>query len=211
MTIVRLSDKGGGPLSPAEADGNAGEFDRRTALGWRDNIVELKVDSSSPNAPTLNPFRGGILAWSFPAGEMTEAHSAWHIDHDYALGTKLYLHVHWSPKTASLGTVRWGFEYSVAKGHQQQAFPATTTVYVEQTSLGVDHLHYVTEVSEANAIDGAALGIEPDTVILVRMFRDGGHVNDTFPDEAFVSFIDLHYQADRATTPFKAPNFLTGS
>ncbi len=210
MTITTRSGKGSA-LSHSELDGNFTDLDTRTALGWRDNIVELKVDSSSANAPTLNPFRGGILAWSFPAGEMTEAHSAWHIDHDYALGTKLYIHVHWSPKTTSMGTVRWGFEYTVAKGHQQQAFPTTTTVYVEQASVGTAYMHYVGEVSEANAIDGAILDIEPDTVILVRLFRDGGNVADTFPDEVFVSFIDLHYQADRATTPFKSPDFLTGA
>lgn len=209
MTITTRAGKGSA-LSHSELDGNFSDLDTRTALGWRDNIVELKVDSSSPNAPTLEAFRGSILAWKFPANELTEAHSAWHIDHDYALGTKLYVHVHWSPKTTNTGTVRWGFEYTVAKGHQQQAFPTTTTVYVEQAATGTAYLHYVGEVSESDAIDGAVLGIEPDTVILVRLFRDGAHVNDTFESDVFVSFIDLHYQANRATTPFKAPNFLTG-
>lgn len=207
MAIVTAAGKGA-PLTPAEADANMTQFDERTALGWRDNIVELRVDSSSPNAPTLEAFRGNILCWKFPPGEMTEAHSAWHIDHDYALGTKLYLHVHWSPATSTMGTVRWGFEYTVAKGHQQQAFPATQTVYVEQASVGTPYMHYVGEVSEVNAIDGAALGIEPDTVILVRLFRDGAHANDTFGSNVFVSFIDLHYQANRATTPNKAPPFI---
>ncbi len=210
MTITYY-DGLGRLLTPAEVDGNFSDLDDRTAFGWRDNIVELKVDSSSPNAPTLEAFRGNILCWKFPAGELTEAHSAWHIDHDYALGTKLYLHIHWSPKTSDTGTVRWGFEYTVAKGHQQQAFPTTTTVYVEQAANGTPYMHYVGEVSEANAVDGAALGIEPDTVILVRVFRDGGHVNDTFEADAFVSFLDLHYQADKATTPYKAPNFMTGA
>ncbi len=209
MTITTRAGKGSA-LSHSELDGNFSDLDTRTALGWRDNIVELKVDSSSPNAPTLEAFRGSILAWKFPPNELTEAHSAWHIDHDYALGTKLYVHVHWSPKTTNTGTVRWGFEYTVAKGHQQQAFPTTTTVYVEQAATGTAYLHYVGEVSESDAIDGAVLGIEPDTVILVRLFRDGAHVNDTFESDVFVSFIDLHYQANRATTPFKAPNFLTG-
>lgn len=207
MTIVYREDQSS-PLTWNELDGNFHDLADRTALGWRDNIVELKVDSSSPNAPTLEAFRGGILCWKFPPGEITEAHSAWHIDHDYAAGTKLYLHVHWAPKTADAGTVRWGFEYTVAKGHQQQAFPTTTTVYVEQASVGVAYMHYVGEVSEGNAIDGAALDIEPDTVVLVRLFRDGAHVNDTFPADVFVSFLDLHYLADHATTPNKAPPFV---
>lgn len=206
--ITRLADKAGAPLTPTEADANALEFDRRTALGWRDNIVELKVDSSSPNAPTLEAVRGGILGWKFPPGELTEAHSAFHIDHDYALGTALYLHVHWVCPTTDVGTARWGFEYTIAKGHQQAAFPATTTVYVEQTTTGTAYMHYVGEVSEANTIPGT--GIEPDTVILVRLFRDGAHANDTLEANAFGVFLDLHYQADRATTPYKSPNFLTG-
>ena len=69
-------------------------------------------------------------------------------------------------------------------------------------------MHYVGEVSETDAVDGATLGIEPDTVVLVRLFRDGGNANDTFPDEVFVSFIDMHYLADRATTPNKSPPFI---
>lgn len=198
----------GAPLTPTEADANITETERRTALGWRDNIVEIKVDSSSPNAPTLGAMRGGILAWQFFPNELTEAHSAFHVDHDYALGTKLYLHVHWVCPTANVGTVRWGFEYTVAKGHQQQAFPITTTVYVEQTTNGTPYMHYVGEVSEANAIDGAALVIEPDTVIMCRLFRDGAHVNDTLDDTVFGIFLDLHYQADRATTPNKSPSFV---
>lgn len=185
----------------------ANDLNRRVGEGWRDNIVELKVDSSSANAPTLNPFRGGILTWDFAPGELTEAHSAWHIDHDYKMGTKLYMHVHWSCRSSAVGTVRWGFEYTVAKGHQQQAFPVTTTVYVEQATNGTPYMHYVAEVSDANAIDGAALAIEPDTVILVRVFRDGGHVNDTLDQTVAAIFLDLHYQADKTTTPNKAPNF----
>ncbi len=209
MTILLAGTKGS-PLSISEADGNIADLDGRTKLGWRDNIVEIKVDSSSPNAPTLGTVRGGILAWQFFANELTEAHSAFHIDHDYALGTKLYLHVHWVGTTTTVGTVRWGFEYTVAKGHQQQAFPTTTTVYVEQSTTGTAYTHMVGEVSEGNAIDGAALGIEPDTVILVRLFRDGAHVNDTLEETVFGIFLDLHYQADKATTPQKAPNFFAG-
>lgn len=206
MTIVYALQKGA-PLSVAEGDGNIHDLDDRTKLGWRDNIVEIKVDSSSPNAPTLGAIRGNILAWQFFPNELTEAHSGWHIDHDYALGTKLYLHIHWVCPTANIGTVRWGFEYTVAKGHQQQAFPATTTVYVEQATNGTPYMHYVGEVSEANALDGAALEIEPDTVILVRVFRDGAHPNDTLDDIVFGVFLDLHYQADKATTPGKSPPF----
>lgn len=205
MTITTREEKGS-PLTYTELDENFDDLNTRTALGWRDNIIELTVDSSSPDAPTLNPFRGNLKAWTFFANEMTEAHSAWHIDHDYALGTPLYFHVHWATASTDIGTVRWGFEYSIAKGHQQQAFPMPSTVYVEQATTGVAYMHMVGELSEANAIPGT--GIEPDTVIKVRMFRDGAHENDTLNADVFGLFIDMHYQANRATTPNKAPPFV---
>lgn len=207
MTITLRSEKGA-PLTFSEADGNISDLNTRTSAGWRDNIVEIKVDSSSPNAPTLGAIRGNILAWQFAPGELTEAHSAFHVDHDYKANTKLYLHIHWVNTSTTVGTVRWGFEFSVAKGHQQQAFPTTTTVYVEQATTGTAYMHMVGEVSEGNAIDGNALGIEPDTVILCRVFRDGAHVNDTLNENVFGIFLDMHYQADRATTPNKAPPFI---
>lgn len=186
-------------------DGNFSDLATNNALGWRDNIIEIKVDTSSPLAPTLNPMRGGILAWTFPPGELTEAHAAWHIDHDYAMGSPLYFHVHWATASTDIGTVRWGFEYTIAKGHQQQAFPATSFVYIEQETTGTAYMHMIAELSEANAIPGT--GIEPDTVIQVRMFRDGMNAGDTLNANVFGLFLDMHYQADHTTTPNKSPPF----
>ena len=205
--ITTRSGKGS-PLTHPELDSNFEDLDTRTAEGWRDNIVQLVPQVGNPEAPELNIFRDGIHAYNFAAGQNTEACAYFHVDHDYALGTALYPHVHWAIQSSATGTVRWGIEYTVAKGHQQMAFGATTTVYVEQVATGTPYLHYVAEVSLANAIPGT--NIEPDTLILCRFFRDGAHPNDTLAADAFVFCVDLHYQANRATTPFKAPNFITG-
>ncbi len=204
MTIYTATGKGA-PLTVAEADANMTAFDERTRLGWRDNIVQLDVQVGNVDAPVLNIFRDGIHAYTFFSGEMSEAFANFHIDHDYALGTALFPHIHWAINTTATGTVRWGIEYTVAKGHGQGAFGPTTTVYVEQASDGTQYKHYVAEVSEGNAIPGT--GIEPDTLILCRFFRDGTHANDTLDADVFVFCVDLHYQADKATTPNKAPNF----
>lgn len=204
MTITLRSQKGA-PLTISEADGNVEDLDTRTKLGWRDNIVQLDVQPGNPDAPALNVFRDGIHAFNFFAGEMSEAFASFHIDHDYALGTALYPHIHWAVNTTETGTIRWGIEYTLAKGHGQMAFGPTTTVYVEQSSDGTQYKHYIAEVSDANAIPGT--NIEPDTLILCRFFRDGAHPNDTLAADAFVFCVDLHYQADRAATPNKVPNF----
>ena len=121
------------------------------------------------------------------------------------MGTVLYPHIHWTVDSDLVGTVRWGFEYTVAKGHQQMAFGETVTVYVEQTTDGTPFKHYVAEVADVDAIP--ALNIEPDTIILCRVFRDAAHPNDTFDDQVFGICLDMHYQVAQAATPRKRPNF----
>lgn len=202
--LTYLADKLGGLLSPAEVDGNFSELDLRTAAGWRDNIIEITL-RSGPTEPQLTQFRNGIYLPSFVQTDVQSGYGNWHIDHDYKMGTPLYLHVHWSTNATLTGTVRWGFEYTIAKGHQQMAFGPTKTVYVEQEVTGVQYMHYVGEVSDADAIPGTY--IEPDTMILGRIFRDATHPNDTFNDQVFGVALDLHYQAAQIATVSKRPNF----
>lgn len=207
MTVVYQSEKGA-PLSYAEADGNLEHFDIKTRDGWRDNIIEITL-RNGPAEPQLTQFRDGIYLPAFVQTDQQSGFGNWHIDHDYKMGTPLYLHIHWSTNATLTGTVRWGFEYTLAKGHQQMAFGPTTTVYVEQAATGVQFMHYVAEVSDANAIPGTH--IEPDTMILCRVFRDATHPNDTFDDQVFGVALDLHYQVAQAATPGKRPDFFLGS
>jgi hypothetical protein len=136
---------------------------------------------------------------------MQEVWVNFHIKHDIAPGTLLYPHVHWSTTGTNTGVARWGFEYTVAKGHQQQAFPATTTVYVEQAFTGQARTHMIAEVSLANAIP--ATNIEVDSLVLMRIFRDAAHANDTLTDPAFLFMVDLHYQKQYLGTKNRSPNF----
>lgn len=202
---ITLRNTKGAPLSFSEADANFSQLDTKTRDGWRDNIVQVAVQVGNPDAPTLNVFRDGIKAYTFFDGEMTEAFANFHIDHDYKLGTALYPHVHWAVQGTQVGVVRWGIEWTYAKGHGQMAFGPTQTVYVEQSTDGTAYKHYVAEVSDVNAIPGT--DIEPDGIIMCRFFRDGAHPNDTLASDAFVFCVDLHYQASQYATPNKAPNF----
>lgn len=204
MTITTRAGKGA-PLTFAEADANVVQFDTKTRDGWRDNIVQVSVQVGNPDAPTLNVFRDGIKAYTFFDGEMTEAFANFHIDHDYKPGTALYPHVHWAIQGTQTGVVRWGIEWTYAKGHGQMAFGPTQTVYVEQAADGTAYKHYVAEVSDLNAIPGT--DIETDGIIMCRFFRDGAHVNDTLEADVFVFCVDLHYQCSQYATPNKAPNF----
>ena len=172
--------------------------------GWDDITADLATGKvAGANVPTWTSFRDGLYAYAFSATTMNEIFVVFHIKHDYADGTKVYPHVHWSPGVSTAtGTVRWGFEYSVAKGHQQEAFPASTTVYVEDTlSVADQYGHRITEVTDAQAFNA----FEADTLIMMRVFRDAA--NDTFSDVAFGLTADVHFQTDRQSTPNRSPPF----
>jgi hypothetical protein len=203
MSIITRQSKGA-PLTYVEADNNLTELDGRTKLGWRDNIVQL-IGRGAFSDPPFVQFKGGIYLLAFSHILQQEAFASFHIDHDYAMGTPIYPHIHWSVDTDTTGTVRWGFEYTIAKGHQQEAFSEPIIRYVEQNVDGTPYKHYIAEVSDAMAIPGA--GIEPDTIILCRVFRDSAHSNDTYDGNAFGMCVDMHYLADKSTTVNKSPNF----
>lgn len=175
-------------------------------VGWDDITADLSAGKAvGANAPSWSTFRDGISAYEFSATQMKEVWINFHVKHDYAEGTNVYPHVHWSTtSTATSGTVRWGFEFSVAKGHDQEAFPASTTVYVEYTVSGSkQYQHIISEVSDGDAFDA----FEADTLILMRVFRDAAHANDTFTGTVHAFTADIHFQADRQTTPNKSPPF----
>lgn len=180
---------------------NAGDY------GWSEYLSSITSGRvAGANVPTFTTYRNGINAYAFSPTSMNEVWVNFHINHDFKLGTAIYPHIHWSPTTTNTGTVRWGIEYTIAKGHQQSNFGATTTVYVEQTvSAANQYGHYIAEVSDVDAISSAEL--EVDAVVLARVFRDAAHANDTFPDAVAGLFVDLHVQIDRVSTLNKAPNF----
>lgn len=180
--------------------------------GWRDMMGQVLVKTSGTDRPTFQamsaiPGAANMWGYSWSATVLQQVQIDYHIDHDIKLGGVLYPHVHFRPLTNAAGVVRWGFEYSVSKGHgQTSGFPATTTAYVNfsvpANSLGT---HFVAEVAGANAIP--SLNIEPDSVIHVRVFRDAANAADTYTGAVWCWQADLHYQTQQYATTNKAPDF----
>lgn len=175
--------------------------------GWTDYLSSLSSGKTAGSSvPTWTTYRDGIKGFAFAPTGGDEIWISFHINHDFKVGTAIYPHVHWSPNTTNTGTVRWGMEYTVAKGHQQSNFGASNTIYVEQTVGSANQYgHYIAEASDGDAISSSEL--EVDALVLMRIFRDGSHVNDTFPDSVFGFFVDLHVQVDRFSTLNKSPDF----
>lgn len=204
MTLITSFGKGA-PLTPTEADANLSLLQTRTGDGWRDMISEINPRSGG-TAPTLNLYRDGIYLYEFAADQMQEVFSNFHIDHDYKLNTMLYPHLHFVTTSNAAGVVRLGFEYTYAKGHGQGTFPASTTLTLDfAVPANSAHVHFVAEIPEGQGIPGT--DIDTDGVIMMRVFRDGAHPNDTFTGTIFGIMSDLHYQVDRYATINRAPNF----
>lgn len=177
--------------------------------GWRDMTADLSAGrAAGANAPTWAAWNGGDMdALSFSAGTMNEVWITFHPNHDVAEGDLYYPHIHWMPNTTSTGVVRWGIDMCSAKGHQQEAFGTTpTTIYLEDTiSADSQYQHRIVEATDAQA--ASFVMPEVDSLILMRVFRDAAHVNDTFPDAVFGLTVDIHYRADRFCTKGKRPDF----
>lgn len=169
--------------------------------GWRDLVSDVNV-RGSVSVPAWSQM-GSSPFWGFLFQLNDEAWAVFHIDHDYKPGSPIYLHTHWTSDGSDVNTVRWEFTYTVAKGHNQSNFNMTgTTVTVTTTPNGTAWRHYISEIGTGIS----SSEFEPDALIIVRIRRitNGGTNNG---DDIFLLKTDAHYQADRLTTPNKAPNF----
>ena len=205
-TIDSASSPHGAVLTSTGDDSSA-----FSELVWKDLLGEIG-DRSGGVAPNARAYRGGVFQYSFNAGE--EFFLNFHVPHDWAVGTDLYIHVHWSHITAATTSTGPDFIYDVtySKGHNQADFPAPIVINHTGTSSVGQYRHIVDEIQLSAASPSASQldtdDIEVDGVILVNFEVDALPTGVTVND-FFVHFIDIHYQADVIGTKNKAPNFYT--
>lgn len=211
MTIVYRQTQGT-PLTWGQLDGNFADLAARTDRAWAQVGGEPSVIEGSGNAPELVPFIGGINAWSYSAISLSEAFSTSDLPFDWCPGTNLVYGIHWSPgNSTATGTVRFGLEFTYAWAYGQGAasvFAPTTTIYVEPTvTVGTAYEHYLSFNDPIYDFPGSLA--QQNMRFLLRIFRDGGHPNDTFPAPVFIIGTDLFYQTDRLGTTTESPPFPT--
>ena len=185
-------------------------------LVWKDLLASVTVRGSGPTSPSLTAYRGGnIDQFAFSSGD--EVMVEFHLPHDYAPGTDIYIHAHWSHNgTTITGNITWEHTFSYAKGHHQAIFPAedTTSTTVATTDIATtpQYEHFIDEVQLSQTGGGASFidsdDLEPDGLILVRTALTAlPTITGGSPNEPFLHFVDLHYQANYIGTANKAPNF----
>lgn len=185
---------------------------------WQDIVSQFHTRTSGGATPTFGVYNGtSIYAYSLSNAATQELFVEFHIPHDYVPGSELYIHVHWSQTTVDTGgaasapgDAKFSFDCLYAKGHAQQAFPAAvTTVSVTQTASATVRMHQIAEVqlTTTGAIGGNA--VEPDGILLCRLWRNPADAADTLNVVPYAHFCDLHYQSTGIGTKQKAPPFWT--
>lgn len=168
---------------------------------WFDSLAPMATGKTAAGTPAMATFNTTWQALKFAVNDAVYLY--FHINHDIKRGSLVYPHVHWAKGAGTdVNSVKWQIDYTVAKGHNQEAFPATTTVTVEGTPPVTPWWHMISEVVTGSAFTAP----EVDSVVIMKVTRitNGGTNNG---DEIFGLFVDLHYQMERTGTINKAPNF----
>lgn len=187
--------------------------------GWNDLLGRSLVRGIGANDPTWAVFRNTIRLYQFSNVSMNEMWFEYHIQHDVKTNPEMHLHVHWTQNAVDTGgpagvpgTVKWYADMTYAKGHMQAAFPAIITTSLVQQASTTQYMHMLIETQIAaiapNASQFDSALIEPDGILLVRLYRDPTDVVDTLNQAPFMVQCDVHIQVDRAATPNKAPPFV---
>lgn len=209
--IVELRDIPNGKVYPKES-GTGIKIDTASPdYGWHDLIGNLHVYNEVGDA-TRTVYRGGIKALQFVENE--SAYIDFHIPHDYAVGTPIYIHAHWSHNSTLVtgGSCTFGFELMYAKGHDQDVFNTPVNVSVVQNASTQQYRHMVAETM-ASDNGGSAVSLdtnllEVDGIFQCRVYLDSNDITSSGAvPNPFIHSVDIHYQSTGLATKNKAPNF----
>lgn len=163
-------------------------------------ISGLAIGRPAAGSPTLTNFRGNIDLFAFSgASGVEEGFFTLHILHDIEPGSTPTFHVHWSQNAAApSGNVKWFIEYTIAKGYGVSNFGAPVTL---STVNGITSQYEHAITPDDDMPLSSITELEPDALILGRIYRDAGDAEDTSTDDAFLIQIDMHYQRSVLGTP----------
>lgn len=190
-----------------KSGGTSAEF------GWRDLEGPIRPRDTGVGKPTLSVWRTPIREYSFAANDIVEL--TFHIPHDWAVGTDLYIHTHWSHTgTTIANSLVLNYIWTYAKGHNQAVFPAVKTldhtIATPNIATYPQYQHIISE-TQLSASSPSATQLDTDNIEV-----DGLIIAQVTPTAIptlggggllFIHYVDIHYQSTSIGTRQKAPNF----
>lgn len=165
--------------------------------GWKDLLSSATARATGPLAPPYNAFRtnGTDIVYAYEMDTTSRILTGQsHVPHDWAIGTKVYIHIHWGATVASTSSTTFRTSWSYAPGYGIGAFSAPAGVDVTQAHCNIQYGHNIAEFSDAQAI--LPNNFETDGLLLWTVKAT------TIPAayNPFVFMIDMHYQTDGRET-----------
>jgi hypothetical protein len=182
------------------ASGNYATFDASGSLKnfggarkWNDINLSISSLRGGPTAPTATQIgTTGLYALHFANTTTSdEVHGSTEILHDYAEGTDIYPHIHWSPSTSAAGNVQWELLYAWV--------PNNTSITGAMASASVvtaaSGIPYAPQYTSFGAINGTGKVMGSRFVFRLRRYIGAGTA-DTYAATVAGFDFGIHYQKD---------------
>lgn len=158
----------------------------------RQRELNIHVSSINNSAPAVADFvNANMKAYQFSGAAQTDRlYGFADLQHDYADGTDLILHIHWAPATATGGNVKWQFYVQWVEVGETWSAPVLYSVTTAAgTTAWADKVSGIT-------IPGA--GHTYNSRLRVQFFRDPTDAADTYTGGASITALGCHYQSKMA-------------
>lgn len=160
---------------------------------WEDLRVSAnsfqKAGVDDPDPVDVFGANGAIYLYAFDDASTEEVFFTIQMPHAWLEGTNIRPHVHWLPAGTSTGNVRWALEYSWA--NVGDVFTNPTTIYVQDAGSGTALTHQLASWAEIDGTDKSF-----SSMLVCRLYREGGDALDTFTGDAYLIEFDIHYLVD---------------
>jgi hypothetical protein len=169
------------------------------ATVWDDLRVSF-ASRSTGSAPTMTAFAGGttLYEWAYTANASDKfLYCEVQLPHSWKEGTRIYPHIHWTSSSTNSGNVVWNMDFSWQNVlGTPGTYGSTTLATITAAASGVSWRHQINnlQVSGTDGIDGTGKTIS--SILVCRIWRDGGIGADSYPDNAFLIGFDIHYEID---------------
>ena len=186
---------------------------------WKDLIGDVSPKTGNANAASMKQFIGSVYGWAHTASSVGDL--TYHLPHDYAPNSDLFLHVHWGHNgTAISGSFVVTFYATYAK----RSYPATSFSTPVTLSLTVNSLDMTNSPRYCHRVDEIQLStpggsssqlntniLEVDGLICIHYatVTIPSITGSDFSNLPYIQTIDIHMQSTGVGTARKDPGYYT--
>jgi hypothetical protein len=143
---------------------------------WNPLPATLRLDTSPP---TLAAFKGTTLAYSFVSDSVNQVYVFAELPATWKQGTPIVPVLSWANASGGAGSVVWRFEY-IFQNEGKAYSQSTSTISAMVSSTATSHHYMNAQFTSITA--SASIG----SIIVGRLFRDGGDASDNFGANVFL-------------------------